>query len=283
MSPETRQELAFRALRVREHALRMATAGGCFLGASLSCVDLLVFLYFRFLRFRGPDDPDRDFLLLSKGHDVPALYGTFVELGHLDPARLKNHLSASDAIYWHPNRRVPGVEFHSGSLGHLLSVGVGVALDAKWRGEGRRVVVLMGDGECNEGSVWESLLVASAHHLDNLIVLIDRNGMQANAPTEELIPLEPLEEKFRAFGAATRTVDGHDFGALEEAFSDVGVGSGRPRAIVARTVRGKGLPSLEGRVDRWFCDFSPDEIEQLLEELRGGASALIESEVRVVR
>src|SRR5262249_11427093 len=155
----------------------------------------------------------------------------FAELGHLDPARLKRHLSASDSIYWHPNRRVRGVEFHSGSLGHLLSVGVGVAMDAKWRGEDRRVVVLMGDGECNEGSVWESLLVASAPRLDSLVVLVDRNGMQANARTEELIPLEPLEEKFQSFGAATRSVDGHDFGALDEAFSNLPLGSDQPLAV----------------------------------------------------
>jgi len=283
MDEKTRKDLEARALRVRERVLRMATGGGCFLGASLSCVDLLVFLYSRFLRFRGPDDSDRDFLLLSKGHDVPALYGTLAELGHLESARLKKHLSVSDSIYWHPNRRVRGVEFHSGSLGHLLPVGVGVAMDAKWKGENRRVVVLMGDGECNEGSVWESLLVASAHRLDNLIVLIDRNGIQANARTEELIPLEPLEEKFRSFGAATRSVDGHDYASLDETFSTLPLGSGRPLAVVARTVRGKGLRSLEDRVDRWFCDFAPEEVEQLVEELRGGASAQIASEALVVR
>jgi transketolase len=283
MDEKTHKDLEACALRIRERVLRMATGGGCFLGASFSCVDLLVFLYSRFLRFRGPDDPERDFLLLSKGHDVPALYGTFVELGYLDAARLKKHLSASDSIYWHPNRGVRGVEFHSGSLGHLLSVGIGVAMDAKWKGEDRRVVVLMGDGECNEGSVWESLLVASAHRLDNLIVLIDRNGVQANARTEELIPLEPFEEKFRSFGVAVQSVDGHDFGALDETFSTLPLNSARPLAVIARTVRGKGLPSLEGRVDRWFCDFAPDEIEQLVQELHGGASAQIVSEALVVR
>src|SRR5262249_7263324 len=165
--------------------------------------------------------------------------------------------------------------------GRVGGVGAGGAMDAKWKSESRRVVVLMGDGECDEGSVWESLLVASAHRLDNLIVLVDRNGIQANARTEELIPLEPLEEKFRSFGATTRSVDGHDFAALDETFSNLPLASGRPLAVVARTVRGKGLPSLEGRVDRWFCDFAPEEVERLVEELRGGASAQIASEALV--
>jgi len=283
MDEVTRESLSVNAKRARAQILRLATRGGCFLGASLSCVDLLLFLYTRFLRFRGPDDPDRDFLLLSKGHDVPALYATLAVLGHFDSSRLANHLSPSDSIYWHPSRRIPGVEFHSGSLGHLLSVGLGIAMDAQWRKEDRRVVVVMGDGECNEGSVWEALLVASARRLDNLIVVIDRNGFQANAPTEALIPLEPLEEKLRAFGAHVRSVDGHDFPALEEAFRDLPARAGRPHAIIARTVRGKGVPSLEGRVDRWFCNFTPGEIEELLVELHEGVEAQIESEAQIVR
>src|SRR5262249_9564257 len=283
MDAATRATLSVNARRAREHILRLATRGGCSLGASLSCVDLLLFLYARFLRFRGPDDPNRDFLLLSKGHDVPALYATLAVLGHFDSARLANHLSPSDSIYWHPNRRIPGVEFHSGSLGHLLSVGLGIALDARWRNEDRRVVVVMGDGEGNAGSGWEALPVASARRLDNLIVVIDRNGIQANAATEDLVPLEPLEEKLRAFGASVRSVDGHDFIELEAAFRDLPANSGRPHAIVARTVRGKGLPSLEGRVDRWFCNFTPEEVEALVVELHEGVAAQIESEAQIVR
>src|SRR5499426_1746785 len=139
------------ARRVREHAIRMATGGGCFLGASLSCADLLVFLYDRILRVSPQhlSDPDRDVLLLSKGHDVPALYGTLAERGYFSAARLSKHLAIEDHLYWHPNRAIPGVEFHSGSLGHLSAVAMGVAMDIKMSGAKNRVFVIVGDGELN--------------------------------------------------------------------------------------------------------------------------------------
>jgi transketolase len=273
------------ARRVRAHAIRMATGGGCFLGASLSCADLLVHLYTRVLR-TSPErlaDPTRDYLLLSKGHDVPALYGTLAELGYFPTERLANHLSTEDHLYWHPNRAVPGVEFHSGSLGHLLSVGMGIALDAKLADSPSRVFVIVGDGELNEGSVWEAALVASAKRLDNLVLIVDRNGFQANVATESLIPLEPLGDKLACFGFAVAEVDGHDFTALEAAFSELPRRRGRPTAIVARTVRNKGLPSLEGRADRWFVNLSTDEVQMLLDELHGSTRATLTSEPLVVR
>src|SRR5262249_55529588 len=150
-------ELPALALRVRERILRMARGGGCFVGAALSCADILAHLYGRVLRVSPHTlgQPDRDYLFLSKGHDVPALYGTLAELGFIAPERLENHLSTHDSIYWHPNRAVPGVEFHSGSLGHLLSVAMGVALDIRLRGGTNRAYVVLGDGELDEGSVWE--------------------------------------------------------------------------------------------------------------------------------
>jgi transketolase len=285
------------ALRVREHIVRMAGGGGCFVGASLSCVEIIVYLYAQVIRRNGHDgnDPGRDYLFLSKGHDVPALYGTFAEMGFLETDRLSHHLSTSDHIYWHPNRSIPGVEFHSGSLGHLPAVAAGVALDCKLRGSRNRVIVITGDGELNEGSVWETLLVASAYGLDNLTLLVDRNQFQANIRTEELIPLEPLVDKFRAFGCVVQRIDGHDFAGLERAFEpvihpqqmandDVIHGSGRKvRVIIADTVRGKGLPSIEARADRWFCSFTAKEVEELLEELHGNKVAAIESETMVVR
>ena len=278
-------ELEELALRVRAHAVRMATGGGCFLGASLSCADLIVYLYSRFLRVRAdaPHDPARDILLLSKGHDVPALYGTLAELGFFPRERLANHLRVDDSLYWHPNRAIPGVEFHSGSLGHLLAVGAGLAYDARLRGAGTRVVVILGDGELNEGSVWETMLVAAAHRLDNLIAVVDRNEFQANARTEELIPLEPLTHKWSAFGWAVDTADGHDFADLDRAFRSLPLREGRPCALIARTVRGKGLPSIEGRGERWFCDVSAAEVDELLAELHGGARAALRAEPMVVR
>jgi transketolase len=285
-------ELPSIALKVREHIIRMSSGGGCFIGASLSCVELMVYLYADYLRLGQraagsagvhADDPQRDFLFLSKGHDVPALYGTFVEMGLLDGDRLKNHLSTSDSIYWHPNRAIPGVEFHSGSLGHLPAVAAGVALDCKLKGLDNRVVVITGDGELNEGSVWETILVANAHKLGNLTIVVDRNQFQANIRTEDLIPLEPLADKFRAFGCRVRRVDGHDFGQLREAFAEIPIDGDQVNVLIADTVRGKGLPSIEARADRWFCSFSDKEVAALLEELHGNLHASLESETLVVR
>jgi transketolase len=273
------------ALRVREHILRMATGGGCFIGASLSCADLLVHLYTRVLGIRPDrlDDPHRDVFLLSKGHDVPALYGTLAELGYFPKERLANHLSLDDHIYWHPNRSIPGVEFHSGSLGHCLAVGMGAALDRRLRGSPARVFVLLGDGELDEGSIWEACLVAGAQRLGNLCAIVDRNAFQANVPTEELVPLEPIEAKFAAFGWHTRRVDGHDFAALDRAFADAHADPDRPGVVIADTVRGKGLPSIERRADRWFVNFTPEEIEALMAELHGEARAQLHSEALHVR
>lgn len=273
------------ALRVREHVIRMTRGGGCFLGASLSCTDLIVHLYCRVLRTspRALQDSDRDYLLLSKGHDVPALYGTLAELGWFDTARLSRHLDPDDDLYWHPNRGIPGVEFHSGSLGHLLSVGAGIALDAKRRGGASRVFVLLGDGELDEGSVWESALVAAGLGLDNLVAIVDRNRFQANLATEDLIPLEPIGPKFEAFGWSTKRVNGHAFDQLDRAFGELPMRTGRPGVVIADTVRNKGLPSLEGKPDRWFVQLTAPEIEQLIRELHGGESGLLSSSPVVVR
>jgi transketolase len=279
------ERLAQLSLRVREHVVKMATGGGCFIGASLSCADLLVLLYAEVLRVSPSTlrDPARDYLLLSKGHDVPALYGTLAELGFLERHRLARHLHPSDSFYWHPNRAIPGVEFHSGSLGHLLSVGMGIAIDLRLRKQPGRVFVIVGDGELDEGSIWEGLLVAAAHKLDNLVVIVDRNGFQANVRTEELTPLEPLEDKLRAFGASACTVDGHDFASMRGAFTRLPHQNGKPTAVVAKTRRGKGLPSIEDRADRWFVNFTRAEVEQLLGELHGQEQAHLTSETLVVR
>ena len=285
MNKSKLSELSARALKVREHIIRMTAGGGCFVGASLSCVELMVYLYSEVLDL-DPDnlqDPNRDYLFLSKGHDVPAMYGTLAELGFIEEERLQQHLLASDSIYWHPNRAIPGVEFHSGSLGHLPAVAAGVALDCRLRDQSNRIIAITGDGELNEGSVWETLLVANAYQLSNLTILVDRNQFQANVRTEELIPLEPLADKFAAFGCAVRSVDGHDFTQLETAFKELPFSENKVSIIIASTVRGKGLPSIEARADRWFCAFKENEIQQLLEELHGNVEALIESESLTVR
>lgn len=282
---QQRSELEHMALRVREHVIRMAAGGGCFIGASLSCADLLVYLYQEILQVSPAtmNDPSRDYLLLSKGHDVPALYGVLAEIGFIEKARLRNHLKTNDSLYWHPNRDVAGVEFHSGSLGHLLAVGIGIALDIKLRGGANRVFVLLGDGELNEGSIWEACLVAGAQRLDNLVAIVDRNGFQANERTEILMPLEPLAHKFDSFGWAVTSLDGHCFAEMDSVFNQLPFVQDRPNVVIARTVRGKGLPSIEARADRWFARFSDAEIEMLIEELHSGQLSNLTSDTMLVR
>jgi len=263
----------------------MSTDGGCFIGASLSCTDLIVYLYSKVLKIspRTLKDENRDYFFLSKGHDVPALYGTLAELGFFEIRRLQNHLTLNDSMYWHPNRSIPGIEFHSGSLGHLLSVAIGVALDIKMRKASNRVFVILGDGELNEGSIWEGCLVAAAYRLDNLVAIVDRNEFQANVRTEELIPLESVDKKFAAFGWSVNRINGHNFDKMETAFSRIPVSFDRPTVVIADTVRGKGLPSIEGRADRWFANFTHEEVELLIDELYGGRESSLSSDPLMVR
>jgi transketolase len=285
MIDDNHQDLREMALRVREHIVRMAATGGCFIGASLSCADILVYLYRKVLNISPAllNDPERDYLLLSKGHDVPALYGVLVECGILARERLANHLRANDHIYWHPHAAIPGIEFHSGSLGHLLGVGIGIASDIQRRATGNRVFVVLGDGELNEGSVWEAALTAHAFRLGNLIAIVDRNHFQANIETERLIPLEPLAAKFTAFGWNVHKADGHSFTSLAQAFGSIDTGTGTPHVIIADTIRGKGVPSIEQRADRWFMHPTAIEAEMMLGELHGGAITHLDSEPLHVR
>lgn len=285
MTKEKLNELQQTALKVREHIIRMSGNGGCFIGASLSCADLTVYLYKEFLNITKEklNDQSRDYLFLSKGHDVPALYGTFVELGWLEKERLNNHLKTNDFIYWHPNRNIPGVEFHSGSLGHNFSVAAGVALDCKLKNINNKIVVIVGDGELNEGSMWEGLLVANAYKLDNILLIVDRNQFQANFSTEELIPIEPLDKKFEAFNCSVKKVDGHNFEQMENVFNSFPFENEKISVVIAETVRGKGLPSIEKRADRWFVNFKQEEVEQLIQELHGNAKANLTSETLMVR
>ena len=285
MAQQDYQELKERALKVREHIIRMSARGGCFIGASLSCTDLVVSLYENFLNISKDllDDPSRDYFLLSKGHDVPALYGLFAEMGWIARERLEKHLTMEDHLYWHPNRNIPGIEFHSGSLGHLLSVSSGIAYDCRMSKSKNKVVVMVGDGELNEGSNWEALLVANAYKLDNLLVIVDQNEFQANIKTEELIPIEPLKQKFEAFGCAVKEVDGHDYKAIDEVLKCFPFQKDKVSVMIAHTTRGKGLPSIEARADRWFVKFTQDEADQLLAELHGEGKANLTSDKLMVR
>ncbi|MBN1654469.1 MAG: transketolase [Deltaproteobacteria bacterium] len=257
------------AYRARRHVVAMAGRGGCFIGSAFSCIDIIACLYCDVMRIdpQRLNAPERDYFLLSKGHAVPALYAVLVERGFFGRRRLDHHLQPSDDIYLHPNRNIPGIEFHSGSLGHALAVGIGIALDIKLRKKSNRVFVLLGDGELNEGSVWESIMVARAQQLDNLIAIVDRNRRQANLPTESLVPLEPLSDKFAAFGWSVRECDGHDFKSLRTAFHPAPARSNAPNAIIAHTARGRGIASIQDRANGWFMKLDEGQRLEFLAEL----------------
>jgi transketolase len=247
----------------------MSMNGGCFAGASLSMVELIAYLYNNYMNISKDllNSDKRDYLFLSKGHAVPALYGAFAELGWFDAARFNNHLKIKDDIYWHPNTNIPGIEFHSGSLGHSLPVAVGVALSLKIDQLNNKVIVIIGDGELNEGSNWEAILVAASKKLDNLLIIIDRNKFQANLQTEHLLPIEPIEDKFLAFGCGVRRIDGHSYDDIRQSLDDVPYSYGKPSVIIADTIRGKGIKEWENRADKWFCNISNDEYQTLKKEI----------------
>lgn len=262
------------ALSARRHVIRTAARGGSFVGASLSCVETLTVLYRSVMDVspKGTEDRERDYFFLSKGHAVPALYAVMAEAGFLDAKRLDAHLRSSDCIYWHPNRDVNGVEFHFGSLGHGLPVGLGVAMEQGLSKAKGRTFVMVGDGELNEGSVWEAIMVAGSQRVGKLVMVIDRNHLQANIETEKLVPLEPLGDKFESFGWDVRHAHGHDFSSLEGAFAGCGQ-VGKPVVVIADTVRGKGVPSIERRTDRWFMKVDEETVQSLLNELEEQASS----------
>lgn len=217
-------------------------------GASLSLVEILRVLYDSVLDVRPNDPawPDRDRFILSKGHGCLTLYALLADKGFFELSELRKQCTAGALLAGHPETRVPGVEASTGALGHGLAIGTGMALAARMLGKSWRVFVVTGDGELNEGSVWESALSAAKHGLDGLTVIVDYNKLQSYGPLTEVIPLEPLADKFRAFGFAVREVDGHDVGALERTLTALPVEPGRPTAIIAHTVKGRGVPFAEG-------------------------------------
>lgn len=257
---------------VRQHIIKMASKGGAFVGAALSCTDVITYLYSNFLK-TGPDlfkSNERDYFFLSKGHVVPVLYGLFAEMGWLDKDRLNNHNTTNDFIYWHPNTNIDGIDFHSGSLGHGLPLAVGVAKDIQFKNGSNKVVVMTGDGELNEGSNWEAIMTSAAMGLDNLILIVDRNKFQANMQTEDLVPMDSFAKKFKAFDWNTYACNGHDFEDIHKTFSELTLNTGKPSVIITETIRGKGVASIEARADKWFVNYSVDETEKAIKELNEG-------------
>ncbi len=252
-------------LSCKKNVLKMAKNGGCFIGSAFSCIDILAYLYsnvFDVKKIKNMEK-DRDILILSKGHAVAGLYAVLAQIGIISKDRLENYLTVKDDLYWHPNPNIPGIEFHSGSMGHGLAIGIGMAFASKLNKISNRVFVVLGDGELNEGSIWESVLIANAYNLDNLTVIIDRNFRQANLKTEELIPLESVQDKFSAFGWETLFCNGHNANDIHNVFEQISKNAlDKPTAIIANTTRGNGIPLLEDDPKYWFGDFNEKELAE---------------------
>jgi transketolase len=233
-----------RAAALRRHVIDIAAVQYCHLGGALSCADLMAVLFFDALRLDDCDGRRRDRFLLSKGHAVHVFHAVLAERGLIDAAELPRSGQAGSRLGGHPTRRAPGVEFATGSLGHALSVGVGIALAEQLDGSASRTVVLLGDGELQEGSVWEAALMAPRFGLPHLLAIVDANRFQSAAAVDAVVPLEPLADKWRAFRWHVRECDGHDLAAIVAALdappADV------PTVLIAHTVKGKGVPGVEG-------------------------------------
>jgi len=269
--------LAATALGMREAVLRMAACPeGAHLGGSLSAVDILAILYGEVLRIR-PDEPGwpgRDWFVLSKGHASAALYAALADRGFIPWSECETYAHEGSRLAGHPLRRLPGVEFPTGSLGHGLSLGAGVALGLKRSVRTNRVFVLLGDGELQEGSVWEAVMSAAQFGLDNLTAIVDRNTWQISGRTEHCVALEPLASRWRAFGWSVREVDGHDFGELRTAFAAIRAETGRPTLLIARTVKGKGVPRFEDRKESHYMKLSPRTVDRAITQLLARADGL---------
>ena len=263
------KELEQKARNVRAHVLRMScVAKAPHVASSLSCVDMLTAIYFHAARLDpvAPDDPRRDRVILSKGHASAALYACLAERGFFDPALLETYCADGAKLAEHPSFGVlPGVEATTGSLGHGLGLGVGMAMGAKAQAATWRVFVVLSDGECNEGSIWEAAMWAPRHGLRHLTAIVDFNKFQATGRSTQITQLEPLADKWRAFGWDVLEIDGHDYPQLLAALELPTID--RPRAVVAHTVKGKGVSFMQDDLEWHYRPPSAADLARALEEL----------------
>lgn len=258
------------ASRLRAHALRMTNrARASHIGSCLSMADILAVLYGAVLRVdpSQPQWPDRDRLIISKGHAAAIVYAALAERGFIDPDMLESYCGDGSLLAGHVTRTVPGVELSTGSLGHGLPVAAGMALAAKRDGANWRSVCIVSDGELNEGSNWEAIQFAQHFGLDQLICVVDYNKIQSFGSVAEVSELHPLADKFAAFNWGVREIDGHDHAALQNSFMDAPFVHGRPSVILAHTVKGKGVSFMEGKLLYHYRNPSDDDLIAALAEV----------------
>ena len=256
---------------IRKHIVEMIyNAGSGHPGGSLSAADILTALYLKVMRHdpKNPRWEDRDRFILSKGHAAPALYATLAEAGYFPVDELLALRKLGSRLQGHPDmRKLPGIEASTGSEGQGLSIGIGASLHAKLNRKLYRVYVMIGDGENDCGQIWESALSASHFKTDNLTVILDRNGLQLDGPTREIMGIEPLSDKWKAFGWKVIEINGHSFREILNAFDHAKNVKGKPTIIIAHTVKGKGVSFMEGNVSFHGKPPNREEYEQAMKEL----------------
>jgi len=259
------------ATRIRADVLKMVHYGqASHVGSSLSTVDLLAVLYGGVLRVDAsrPEWPDRDRFILSKGHACAAVYAVLAERGFFPREWLDSYCQNGAHLFGHiTHHGVPGVEASTGSLGHGLSIGCGMALAGKRNSQSYRVFVLLSDGECDEGSTWEAAMFAPHHRLDSLVAIVDYNKIQCTDKVKKVLDLDPLGAKWQAFGWAVREIDGHDFEQIEKALLSIPFKPRQPSCIIAHTVKGKGVSFMENQVAWHFQYPDAEQLRQALNEL----------------
>ena len=269
----TMQEYKFNPKVLRKTVLEMAFAGSTVhIGCAFSIIEILAVLYRQNLHYpeNNPLNVGRDYLVLSKGHGVMAQYACMRELGWLPEEAFTNYFSDGSELKGLSDSRIPGLEVTSGSLGHGFSVGVGLALGAKLRNTNQKTYALVGDGEINEGPIWEGALFAAHHQLENFMTIVDENGFQAMGPTNEVLNLGSIEDKFKSFGFEVATINGHDELAIDETISKLWASqSGKPKAIIAKTIKGKGVSFMENNNIWHYTRLSEDTYRQALQEVSG--------------
>ncbi len=262
-----------KAVQFRKEILEtLNLAGSGHPGGSLSAVEIFISLYFYKLKHKPQDPhwPERDRLIISKGHCTPVAYVTLANAGYFPKEELRTFRKLSSRLQGHVHAKAPGIEFNTGSLGHGLSVANGIALGAKMLKKSFKTYCLMGDGEIQEGSVWEAAMTAAHYKLDNICAIVDYNKVQENGPTNDIKNLEPLKQKWESFGWHAQEVDGHDFEALIKALDMFDTVKNKPTVIIANTIKGKGISFMEGQAAWHGKAPNKEQLQLALNELGGG-------------